>query len=408
MVFFLIIGLLANIALIYLLHFRVKVSGRICVYVLVTFNFFFVNVIQIGQFVSQPVFMSLLRYSFYLLLFGVFLEVSFRLRFNLTSKSSAERKKLFKYLNIASMESYGPEFLIEEKIYKQSLLREAKEYGHVKSLDNGLAMITIVNGRRLTVGQPHKFERSCFLLGGSTIFNAQVPNNLTIASQMQQLLNSLSQNLIVHNLGLSGATSDNRVRFMRENLTLSPNDVVILYFGVNDICFPGQMNIKDNFGDLIIYTANVLLDICRKNFQIFARLRLFQKPRFRRSTKKYLQEVVIPSIIQGSSFCKAKSANFLAVLQPSLYSIAKSDDEDLEELRKLPKSLKRILDYGNSLFMKELEQYDFFVDGRSVFNNARKQVYCDWIHTTESGNSTLANFFVDELGKRRWIQEKTC
>lgn len=366
------------------------------------------NVIQIGQFVSQPVFMSLLRYSFYLLLFGVFVEVSFRLRFNLTSKSSAERKKLFKYLNIASMESYGPEFLIEEKIYKQSLLREAKEYGHVKSLDNGLAMITIVNGRRLTVGQPHKFERSCFLLGGSTIFNAQVPNNLTIASQMQQLLNSLSQNLIVHNLGLSGATSDNRMRFMRENLTLSPNDVVILYFGVNDICFPGQMNIKDNFGDLIIYTANVFLDICRRNFQIFARLRLFQKPRFRRSTKKYLQEVVIPSIIQGSSFCKAKSANFLAVLQPSLYSIAKSDDEDLEELRKLPKSLKRILDYGNSLFMKELEQYDFFVDGRSVFNNARKQVYCDWIHTTESGNSTLAHFFVDELGKRRWIQEKTC
>jgi hypothetical protein len=305
------------------------------------------------------------------------------------------------------MENYGSDFLFEEKIYKQSLLLEAKEYGYVKALDNKLTQISIVDGRRLTAGQPYKFERSCFLLGGSTIFNAQVPNDLTIASQMQQLFNSLSQNLIVHNLGLSGATSANRIRFMRENLTLSPNDVVILYFGVNDICFPGQINIKNNFGDLIIYSTNVLLDICRKNFQIFAQLGLIQKPRFRHSTRKYLQEVVIPAIIQGNSFCKAKSANFLAVLQPSLYSIAKFDDEDWEYLRKLPKSLKAILEYGNSILMEELKQYDFFVDGRNVFFGTKELVYCDWIHTTESGNLKLANYFVDELAKRRWILEKT-
>ena len=360
MVSFLVIGLLANTALTHLLHFRVKVSGRITVYVLLAFNLFFAIVIQIRRIVPESVFMSLLRYSFYLLLVGVFLEVSFRLRYNLTFKSLTDHKKYFRYLNIASMENYGSEFLSEEKVYKQSLLLEVKEYGHVKSLDNGLSQISIVNGRRLTAGQPHKFERSCFLLGGSTIFNAQVPNNLTIASQMQQLFSSLSQNLTVHNLGLSGATSDNRVRFMREKLTLSPNDVVILYFGVNDICFPGQLKIKDNFGDLIIYLTNALLDVCKRNLQIFARLRFFEKPRFRHSTRKYLQEVVIPSIIQGNSFCEAKSANFLAVLQPSLYSIAKTDDEDWEELRKLPKSLKGILEYGNSLLMKELEQYDFF------------------------------------------------
>lgn len=407
MVYFLVIGLLANTALIYLLHFRVKVSGRISVYILVVFNLFLANAIQIGQIVREPVFMSMLRYSFYFLLVGVFLEVSLRLRHNLTSKSSTEQKKCFKYLNIASMENYGSGFLFEEKIYKQSLLLEAKEYGYVKSLDNGLTQISIVGRRRLTVAQPYIFERSCFLLGGSTIFNAQVPNELTIASQMQHLFNSSSQNLIVHNFGLSGATTVNRIGFMRENLTLSSNDVVILYFGINDICFRGQINIKNNLVDLIIYSTNALLDILRQNFQIFARLRLFQKPHFQYSTRKYLQEVVIPAIIQGNHFCKTKNANFLAVLQPSLYSIAESDDEDWDYLRKLPKSLKRILEYGNSLFIKELEQYDFFVDGRSVFDKASEPVYCDWIHTTESGNLKLANFFVNELAKRQWIKEKT-
>ena len=372
-------------------------------YVLVTFNFFFVIVIQIGKLVPEPVFMSLFRYSIYLFLVGFFLEVSFRLKYNLTPLSSTKRKKLFKHLNIASMDSYGSEFLVEEKIYKQNLLLEAEEYGHIKSLDNGLSLITIVDGRRLTVSQPQKLERSCFLLGGSTVFNAQVPNNFTIASQMQQFFNSSSHNLTVHNLGLSGATSDNRLKFMRENLMLRPHDVVILYFGVNDICFPGQINKKDNFGDLVIYLTNGLLDICRRNFQIFTRLRFIRKPRFRHSTKKYLQEVVIPSIVQGHSFCKAKNVNFLAVLQPSLFSVAKSDDEDWEELKKLPKSLNRTLEYGNSLFIKDLGNYDFFVDGRKIFTKNCKQVFCDWVHTTESGNSIVANFFINELTRRRWI-----
>lgn len=407
MVYFLVIGLLANTALIYLLHFRIKVSGQISVYVLVTFNLFFVSAIQIGRVVPESVFVTSLRYFFSLLSVAVFLEVFFRLRYNLISESLIEPKKYFRYLNIASMDIYGPDFLFEEKIYKQSLLFEAKKYGLVKSLDNELAQITIVGGRRLTVAQPYIFERSCFLLGGSTIFNAQVPNELTIASQMQHLFNSSSQNLIVHNFGLSGATTVNRIGFMRENLTLSSNDVVILYFGINDICFRGQINIKNNLVDLIIYSTNALLDILRQNFQIFARLRLFQKPHFQYSTRKYLREVVIPAIIQGNRFCKTKNANFLAVLQPSLYSIAKSDDEDWDYLRKLPKSLKRILEYGNSLFIKELEQYDFFVDGRSVFDKASEPVYCDWIHTTESGNLKLANFFVNELAKRQWIKEKT-
>jgi len=398
-----IVGLLANIVLISFLHFRLRASGQVSVYALITLNFSFAILIRIGQVVPESAFRLLFRYSVYLLLIAVFLEASFRLKNSLTYKSSTDCKKPFKYLDTASMESYGPEFLVEEKIYKRSLLIEAEVYGHVKSVDNGLSLITITNRRRLTVTQPRKFERSCFLLGGSTVFNAQVPNDLTIASQMQQLLILLSPNLIVHNLGLSGATSDNRLSFMQENLMLRPNDLVILYFGVNDVCFSGQIDQKNNFGDLIIYSINILVNILRKNFQMFSRLRLFQKLNLRRLTKKYLIEVAVPSIVQGYSICKAKNVNFLAVLQPSLFSVAKPDDEDWKYLKKLPKSLNRTLEYGNSLFIEELGCYDFFVDGRNLFAKSDKQVFCDWVHTTESGNLALANFFVDELTKRRWI-----
>jgi lysophospholipase L1-like esterase len=321
----------------------------------------------------------------------------------MTKNSPSERKEVFKYLDIASMESYGSEFLLEEKIYKQSLLLEADKYGCVKSEDNGLSLITIVDGHRLTVNQPQKFEQSCYLLGGSTIFNAQVPNELTIGSRLQQLMNSCSFNLTVQNFGVSGATSANRMKFMRENLILKPNDIVILYFGVNDICFPGQRDKKNNFGDLIIFFMNVLLSVCRRNFQVFNRLKLIQKPRFRRLTRNYLKEFVIPAIVDGSRFCKAKNTKFLAVLQPSLFSTVKSNDEEWKELGKLPKSLNKSLTFGNSLFVRELERYDFFVDGRSIFSETSEQVFCDWVHTTAKGNEFVARFFLKELLNRSWI-----
>lgn len=403
MVLYLVTGLVLNTFLTYVVLLRVKSSKRVCIHAMIAFNFFYLALIQVRRFAPDFFLESVTRNLLYFILVGVILEAFLRLKHNLTRNSPPERKELFKYLNVVSMESYGSEFIIEEKIYKQSLLLEADKYQCIKSEDNGLSLITIADGHRLTVNQPHKVERSCYLLGGSTIFNAQVPNDLTICSQMQQIINLSSLNIAVHNFGVSGATSVNRMKFMRVDLTLRPNDIVILYFGVNDICFPGQTNRRNNFGDLIVYLINILLTTCRRNFQLFNKLKPIQKPSFRRLTRKYLKSFVIPAIIEGSRFCNAKDVKFLAVLQPSLFSSVNSNDEEWTELSKLPKSLNKSLIFGNSLFVSELEKFDFFVDGRSIFSKTSEQVFCDWVHTTSKGNELIARFLLKELVNRSWI-----
>lgn len=399
--FYLILGLSTNTFLIYYFYFRVEASTRICICELFILNVLFFISINAGQDFTKSVWKSVFRYSFLLFLVGLFLEASLRLRYNLKNFPSIKCSKTYKYLNIASIESYGPSFVHEEKIYKQSLLREAKKFGLIKSEDNGLSLITIVDGRRLTVNQPDEFQHSCFLLGGSTIFNAQVPNELTIASQMQKKFNSILSRLIVHNFGVSGATSVNRLNFMCQNLMIKPGDSVVLYFGVNDICFSGAMNVKNKLVDLNIYIVNVILDILRKNLQIFSGLKLLRKPQFWCATKKYLLKFVVPKVVEVNSLCKAKNITFLAVLQPSLFSTASSADEEWKELNKLPKSLKRTLEHGNSLLVKELKGYDFFVDGRNMFKDISDQVFCDWVHTTEKGNAIIGNLFINELAARK-------
>ena len=120
-------------------------------------------------------------------------------------------------------------------------------------------------------------------------------------------------------------------------------------------------------------------------------------------TRKYLKSFVIPSIIEGSRFCNAKDVKFLAVLQPSLFSSVNSNDEEWTELSKLPKSLNKSLIFGNSLFVSELEKFDFFVDGRSICSKTSEKVFCDWVHTTSKGNELIARFLLKELVNRSWI-----
>lgn len=400
MVFRIFLVSLLNLILIYFFYFRAKVSKRTLIFSSLVFNIFFILVSTVVSYLAETFPGAALWILSLIVLGGFLLEVFCRLQLNLKTKPQTNHVNSSTYLNLKSFESYGPKFLEEIKVYKRKLLLEAEEYGFVKLLDNELSLITISNGRRVTVDQPHDFERSCYLLGGSTIFNAQVPNNMTISSQLQCKFNQIPIRVIVQNLGVSGATTVNRIKFLRESFELERNDVVVLYFGVNDICLPGSIDKSQKVGDLIIFSANAIMDVFRKRLQMFWWLRPLRKPRFKKSIEKYLTDTVIPSIVEFSNFCKVKNVKFIAVLQPSLFSTAELDDDAWRELAKLPGSLRGALEYGNLLFIKELSKYEFFVDGRSMLKDSAGRVFCDWVHTTDVGNAAIASFLFEELKLR--------
>ena len=342
---------------------------------------------------------------FTLLFLGSFsVEICLRIRRRCKNEDKKENASRSSIIDTKSMEFYGEDFLREEKLYKQSLLSEAKEFGQIVSRDNDLAHISISDRCRLTCGTPEKFLNRVFLLGGSTIFNAQVPNSKTIASFLQTQLNSVNAKLKVMNLGISGASSINRLDSVKASENFDAGDIILLYFGVNDTFLPTQFREKINSLDLVFVNLNKVIDILRRNFEIFGQLSFLTKPMAKVRVSKYITNLVIPRIFEFNKVCAQSNLKFLAILQPSLFSNINTDTATVEELNHLPKFVPNFLEMANNLFVMSFRNHGFFVDARHIFKDAIEPVYCDWVHTTEFGNLIISEGIFKEISNRNWIK----
>jgi len=371
------------------------VNGVLCIFYFVATEL--LQLLNLSEFTVLTIFIALFLGLF-------FVEICLRIRRSCKNKDKKEIGLRSSIIDTKSMEFYGEDFLREEKLYKQSLLSEAKEFGHIVSRDNDLVHISISDRCRLTCDTPAKFFNHVFLLGGSTIFNAQVPNSKTIASFLQRQLNSVNAKLKVKNLGVSGASSINRLDFVEANENFEAGDIIILYFGVNDTFLPTQFREKINSLDLIFVNLNKVVNILRRNFEIFGQLSFLRKPRAKVRVSKYITNSVIPYIFEFNKVCVQSNLKFLAILQPSLFSNINTDTATVEQLNHLPKSIANLLEMANNLFIKSFRNQGFFVDARHMFKDAQEPVYCDWLHTTEFGNLKVSEYIFKEISNRNWIK----
>lgn len=94
--------------------------------------------------------------------------------------------------------------------------------------------VNIVDGIRQTTDQPATYRSRVLLFGGSTVFGADVPDNYTIASELQRRLNAAFPNqYIVVNYGAGAANVRQQTERLRE-IDLSPQDIVVFYDGANE------------------------------------------------------------------------------------------------------------------------------------------------------------------------------
>ena len=93
----------------------------------------------------------------------------------------------------------------------------------------------VVDGKRITVGQPDVSENTIYVFGGSTIYNSEVPDDLTIPSFLQRLFSSnYGDRFKVENLGTTTVTTAQQLERLK-TINLKPNDIVVFYDGVNDV-----------------------------------------------------------------------------------------------------------------------------------------------------------------------------
>jgi lysophospholipase L1-like esterase len=113
-------------------------------------------------------------------------------------------------------------------------------YSLWKHSDKKTESINVQNGYRVTwepKETPNKRDFLVFMLGGSTTYCQESPDEFTIASILAKRLNEDSSNhrYVVRNYGVSGFVSDNEVHLLVKLLVAGERpDAVIFYDGLND------------------------------------------------------------------------------------------------------------------------------------------------------------------------------
>ena len=94
-------------------------------------------------------------------------------------------------------------------------------------------MYVMGSGSPLT--SQRNFKNTVYLFGASTIYNSEVPDYLTVASQLQLFFNEhYKDRFIVQNYGTTTVTVAQQLERLK-TISLRPGDIVVFYDGINDI-----------------------------------------------------------------------------------------------------------------------------------------------------------------------------
>lgn len=278
----------------------------------------------------------------------------------------------------------------------------------------------INNGRRATLGQPDPFLQRVLLIGGSTVYNSEVPDEYTIATQLQRKLEArFPGRFRVENYG---ATSAN-VRQELERLKLArvdSGDVVILYNGVNDIA-QGVFNQaplgtivgsnRETVADLpLIHRALLSLYFRGRDYSAF--VNYFLDP-VRRGSPPHLadpervNELVrltagnyFRTILAADDYANDQGARFLHFFQPHLFS-----DEVMSQYETKLTADPRLIHPGMDIAFRSAtpamqKVTDRLrtrgVDSRDLSSllNARspgQEFFLDYCHVTHEANARIAS-----------------
>jgi hypothetical protein len=93
------------------------------------------------------------------------------------------------------------------------------------------------DGRRVTTNQPSTFRHRLYVFGGSCLFGQEVPDEFTIASDLQRLVNkAMPGEFRVENMGVLAVTTSQELEALK-SVRIGQGDQVAFYDGANDVTY---------------------------------------------------------------------------------------------------------------------------------------------------------------------------
>jgi len=285
----------------------------------------------------------------------------------------------------------------------------------------------VTNHLRVTTDAPDSFRNTIHLLGGSTIYNAEVPDQYTVASNLQRQVNEEFPNQYrVINYGVTSINTAQQVERLKM-IDLQPDDKVIFYGGVNDglLFTTGKMDGWIMGENHIAYNKSNLNIIQKIRFKIFHRLHrksqfveIFLNPYTHNipqhlsdqsrveEMKSQLSDSYEQSVKEADKWCKENGASFYNFLQPTLLTRKNKttyENELLENQYLIPEVWLLALKYSYEVLPevqnKIQKQGILSKDLRDILDNSTESHYLDYCHITDKGNHIIGMAFFDFIFK---------
>ena len=258
--------------------------------------------------------------------------------------------------------------------------------------------IAVVNNFRLTVGCPRVFNSTIHLLGGSTTFCAESPNELTYASILQGLLNEKYKDIRVLNYGFSGATLPRLVERIEQS-EVKNGDLVIAYMGINEAAH------------LMIEKTKVMVKFVRliprydELMSVFAQKSLVAEWLKSATVKQHWKMNIagVAALENGVgrlvAHCNKSGASLIFILQPSLFTKKLSSNYENNLLKNVNFEFRRLIkicyERIDEMLQAKTSQKVAFNSAIALMDDCETSPYMDTFHVNDSGNQIIAEFIFD-------------
>ena len=286
---------------------------------------------------------------------------------------------------------------------KNELLSPAEEHGLVLSnIENTDGLVTHKNfdgdyikireGRRVTIGSTGLREKRILVFGGSTIFCGEMPDSLTVPSQLQQMVIANGFDVDVLNFGIQGIRIENQFKILKSIPKLGPDDIVIFYDGVNDLekVYDSGLNLKNNqtpwmqINKIVAELENRSWFIRYLAPSVYLESRGIGQEFLESQAKQLVADNWFAYDKLARTYVEDKGATFVHILQPNLFTYTKASD--IGKVRQKWSDMKAI---ENDLVSYATET-NKIIDFTKILDELNVTPFFDWAHLDESGNKKVA------------------
>ena len=301
----------------------------------------------------------------------------------------------------AKSDYWGPDFLRESAEVADLRSIRQTPMGPVNlSGDYRGRWINVDQGFRRTVPRPASPSRRIVVLGGSTTFCVEVPDELTWPSQLAARLESTSTEVI--NAGLSGATLEDRLDVAERLDLLRPGDLAVFFVGVNDAVVGSQRNqpigalarwprLRTAIQRLFGWSNSGRLALARGQ-----ELRFEIELEPREAAERFL-----PLTARALQVASRRGADALVVLQPAaIFGDRRGWSRTIAALN--PDYQAAFVEFYE-IVLRAPVAGGAVTDGTEIFDELDESPYLDFAHVQEDGNRAIADFVYEELAARGWL-----